>query len=113
MFGWSSILCKSVAVGNGDVSDGDSSRPSSSSAGPRSISEQTEGNPEAASTSSDAANDSSPVHYYVMGPNPRWESAPGWPPPNLAPEPLKLLLGAGDRYAPSQSIHHSWDPCLT
>ncbi len=38
--------------------------------------------------------DSAPVHYFVMGPQPRWESAPIWPPPNLAQEPLPLFLGS-------------------
>lgn len=40
------------------------------------------------------ADDSSPVHYFVMGPHAKWESAPAWPPPNLAQQPLLLYLGS-------------------
>jgi hypothetical protein len=38
---------------------------------------------------------SAPVHYFMMGPQPRWEEAQSWPPPYLAPQPLTLLLGGG------------------
>ncbi|CAL8463886.1 g3421 [Coccomyxa elongata] len=81
---------------NGRVASEDDS--SSSSSGASGRAQKAELSNEATSVSSDAAeNDSSPVHYYVMGPKPRWESAPSWPPPNLAPEPLTLSLGALDR----------------
>ena len=33
-----------------------------------------------------------PVHYFVMGAQPRWKEAQAWPPPNLARQPMRLLL---------------------
>ena len=38
--------------------------------------------------------DGMPVHFYVMGHRPRWEAAARWPPPGVAPEPLRLFLAA-------------------
>ena len=94
--------CASAGSNGRVASEEDSSSPSSSSSsGASGIAQQAETSDEATSASSDAvANDSSPVHYYVMGPKPGWESAPSWPPPNLAPEPLTLSLGAVDRSGP-------------
>ena len=43
--------------------------------------------------SSSADWSASPVHYFVMGPRPRWEEAHAWPPPVLAAQPLELFLG--------------------
>ena len=36
--------------------------------------------------------DRMPIHYYIMGWRPRWAAAPRWPPPEAAPEPLRLYL---------------------
>ncbi len=92
--------CASAGANGRVASEEDSS--SSSSSGTSGRAQQAELSDEATSASSDAAaNDSSPVHYYVMGPKPQWESAPSWPPPNLAPEPLTLSLGALDRSVPN------------
>ena len=39
--------------------------------------------------------DRMPIHYYLMGWRPRWEAAPRWPPPEVAPEPVRLYLAQG------------------
>ncbi len=49
-----------------------------------------------AGSNSSADWSASPVHYFVMGPRPRWEEAQAWPPPSLGPRPLELFLGSGD-----------------
>lgn len=61
--------------------------------------------------SSEAVQDAgTPVHYFVMGPGAGWQSASAWPPPDLAPEPRRLLLGAaaGSRRALSAACRAPW-----
>ena len=54
-------------------------------------------------SSSSAEWSAAPVHYFVMGPRPRWEEAQAWPPPVLAAQPLELSLG-GESSSGAESV---------
>lgn len=49
----------------------------------------------AALSSEEMEDADTPVHYFVMGPEPSWQSTSAWPPPDLAPKPYNLFLGGG------------------